>query len=280
MTTSHDTLDCDAVRDLAPSFVTGALEAAEADAVRDHLAGCGDPHLEILEMGEAAIALLELVEPVEPPAGLKGRLMAAAEADLRKGRHPSRFSAAAPVGAQVNATVAPTPPIPFDRPRAVRRPALAWLAVAAAVVVAVTVGGWNLALRGQLAGAEAYRAGVDAALVLAARPGSMTAVLVTTGGESAGIAVVAGDGTVRLALRGLPPTGGTQVYTAWGIAGDGAPAPLADVTVGADGVAVAGGTSPVAQAGMVVALTLEPTGGAISPTLPIVASGVAGTPSG
>ena len=44
-------------------------------------------------------ALLEGVEPVEPPEGLRTRLLAAAEADLREGRHPST----APV----------IPPIPF-----------------------------------------------------------------------------------------------------------------------------------------------------------------------
>jgi hypothetical protein len=108
----------------------------------------------------------------------------------------------------------------------------------------------------------------------------VTAVLATPGGESAGFAVLATDGTVRLALRGLAPTGGTQVYTAWGIAGDAVPVALADVTVGPGGAAVGGGTSPLAEPGMVVALTLEPTGGATSPTLPIVASGVAGDPAG
>lgn len=272
----RDPLDCDAVRDLAPLFVAGALEAPEAAAVREHLTACDDPHLELLELGEAATALLETVEPADPPPALKTRLLAAAEADLREGRHPS--VAAAFAASAGSATAAPV--VAFDHARARRRPALAWLAVAAAVVVALALGGWNLALRGQLADAQAYQAGVDATLALAAQPGSVLAVLATADGASAGFGVVAGDGSVRLALRGLAPTSGTQVYTAWGIAGDAAPVPLADVRVGADGVAVATGSSPVAQPGMVLALTLEPAGGATAPTLPIVASGVAGTPAG
>jgi len=300
MTAPRDPIDCDAVRDLAPLFVTAALEAGDEAAVRDHLAGCDDPHLELIELGEAATALLETVEPVEPPAGLRGRLMAAAEADLWEGRHPSAAPAPAlglaaapdPATATPAPELAPAPqlapaPEPVIRPVSLgrerdrrRRPSLAWLAVAAAVIVAVALGGWNLALRGQLNEAEAYRAGVDAALSLAAQPGSVTAVLVTQAGESAGVGVVGADGTVRLALRGLAPTSGTQVYTAWAIAGDAAPVPLADVRVGAEGTAAASGSSRVATPGMVLALTLEPAGGAQAPTLPIVASGVAGSPPG
>jgi hypothetical protein len=289
MTSRRLALECDAVRDLAPLFVTGALERAEAAAVREHLSACEDPHLELLELGEAATALLETVEPVYPPPALKGRLMAAAAADLREGRHAS--GAPAPGVASVAARLpVPAPgshlepsrvPVSIDHERERRRrPGLAWLAVAAAVIVGLALGGWNVALRGQLADAQAYQAGVDAALLLAARPGSLTAVIVTDGGGSAGFGVVGVDGTVRLALRGLAPTGGTQVYTAWGIAGDAAPVPLADVRVGADGTAAGSGSSPVVVPGMVLALTLEPAGGAQAPTLPIVASGVAGSPPG
>jgi hypothetical protein len=297
------------VRDLAPLFVTGALEDAAADAVRDHLRDCDDPHLELLELGAAATALLETVEPAEPPVALKGRLMAAAEADLREGRHASTAASAdasstrpapdtapapgpapgpAPTAAPVVISApgralpssAPARVVALDRARAARRPSVAWLAVAAAVIIAIALGGWNVALRGQLADAEAYRTGVDAALALASQPGSVAAVLVNQDGGSAGLGVVGADGTVRLALRGLVPTSGTQVYTAWGIAGDAAPVPLGDIRVGAGGTAAATGSSPMAQPGMVLALTLEPVGGAQSPTLPIVASGVAVAPAG
>lgn len=285
MTTDRHPLDRDAVRDLAPLFVAGALEGAEAAAVREHLAACDDPHVELLELGETATALLETVAPAEPPPALKGRIMAAAEADLREGRHPSAPDAAVSGAARrseaasVSAAEPLIQPVSIDRERVRRRrPGPAWLAVAAAVIVAVVLGGWNVALRGQLSDAQAYQAGVDAALSLAARPGSVTAVLVTEGGESAGFGVVGADGLVRLALRGLAPTGGTQVYTAWGIAGDAAPAPLVDIRVGPDGTASASGSSPFATPGMVLALTLEPAGGARTPTFPIVASGVAGSP--
>ena len=46
--TEPRTLTCDEVRDLAPLFVLDALEPDEMAAIRDHLAGCPDAHLELL----------------------------------------------------------------------------------------------------------------------------------------------------------------------------------------------------------------------------------------
>ena len=104
--TDHPNMTCDEVRDLAPLFVTGALDPDEMDAVREHLAGCNDPHGELAELGEAAAALLETAEPAEPPAALKPRLMAAAAADLAEGRHP----ASTPAAQAPTSIAAPVPP--------------------------------------------------------------------------------------------------------------------------------------------------------------------------
>ena len=103
-------LTCDEVRDLAPMFVTGALDPDEMAAVRDHLAGCDDAHAELDELGESAAALLETVEPAEPSASLKPRLLAAAQADLDAGRHPSQAGAASAAVAGPTAAAAPTAP--------------------------------------------------------------------------------------------------------------------------------------------------------------------------
>ncbi len=82
--TDRPNLTCDEVRDLAPLFVTGALDEDEMDAVREHIADCDDQHVEIAELGEAATALLESAEPAEPP----GRAQAAPHG--RRGRRPGR----------------------------------------------------------------------------------------------------------------------------------------------------------------------------------------------
>ena len=75
-------LSCDEVRELAAAYVLDALEADEAAAVRSHLDAHPDGHPEIAELGAVIPALAEVVPIVEPPDSLKGRIMAAAAADL------------------------------------------------------------------------------------------------------------------------------------------------------------------------------------------------------
>ena len=123
--TDRPNLTCDEVRDLAPLFVTGALDEDEMDAVREHIADCDDQHVEIAELGEAATALLESAEPAEPPAALKPRLMAAAAADLAEGRHPASTPASSePVSVPVpmpSPALAPNV-VSLDDARSRRRP--------------------------------------------------------------------------------------------------------------------------------------------------------------
>jgi anti-sigma-K factor RskA len=83
-----------------------------------------------------------------------------------------------------------------------------------------------------------------------------------------------------MALQDLAPTSGNEVYEGWAIVGDTAPVPLGGFTVGEGGTGRLDGTGPPAQPGMTVALTREPGSGATTPTLPILAAGTAGAPSG
>src|SRR5262249_14914549 len=151
----------------------------------------------------------------------------------------------------------------------------ATLGAAAAILLAVVLGGYAFVLRGQLGDEAAYRQAVDQALQLAAQPGSATAVIAGTDGTSAGLGVIAADGRVELAMRGLSPTTGREVYTAWAIGADGTPRSLGDFEVGGTGTGVASGTSPVTGAGTVLAITREPQPGATAPAGPVVAAGSA-----
>ena len=288
--TTRPTLTCDEVRDLAPLFAADALEADEMAAVREHLAACSEAHEEVLAFGEAAAALLETVEPVAPPPALKARLMAAAAADLESGAHPAAPTAIERVTVSSAPVAAPTAPVASDSPvpqpvdlaseRARRRSRAGWLVAVAAVIGVIALGGWNIALRQDLTAAQAYGQGVDQALDLATQPGSVTAILASEDGSSSGLAVIGADGTTRIAVRGLAPTSGSQVYTAWAIEGDAAPVALGDFTVGADGLATATVTSPTSNPGAVVALTLEPVPGATAPAGPVVAAGTTRDPAG
>jgi anti-sigma-K factor RskA len=269
-------LRCADAEDLAAGFVLGALEPAEAEAVRAHLAACPEPHPEFAELGSVVPALLETVEPALPPAALKGRILAAA-ADTRQDAVETALAGTRPAAATARAT---------DDQRGgwaslFRRPVRVGVAVAA-VVAAVALGAWNLTLRSDIDGLTAYREAVAAVLDQAAQPGARLAVLSSAGAPGpTGLAVVSDTGaTVSLVMRDLPPTGGREVYEAWLIAGENAPVPIGSFTVGADGAATFTATAPPSgdQAVLTVALTREPGPGATTPTLPIIAAGAARQP--
>ena len=78
-------LTCDDVREMAGSFVLGALPDAEAAAVRAHLASCADAHAEIAELGSVLPVLDASVPHVEPPAGTEG-----SDPGGGRGRTPAR----------------------------------------------------------------------------------------------------------------------------------------------------------------------------------------------
>lgn len=281
------TLTCDEVREMAGAFVLGALDPAEEAAVRAHLATCDDAHEEIAELGGVLPALAESVPVVEPPAGLKARIMAAAAADLEE-----RSAGVATTGATMTtgatstagaetAAAEPTP-IPTASGRTARRarPSTGtWILRIAAVVAIVGLAGWNLLLQNQLNATQAYQRSVAAVLDVAAQPGSLTAILEPADGTGSGLAAVGADGKVALAARDLAPTSGSTVYTTWAIGGDGVPLALGDFTVGSDGTGTFEAAAPALAAGTVIALTREPTPGMTAPTGPVVSKGVATGPA-
>ena len=146
----------------------------------------------------------------------------------------------------------------------------------AAVLAIVVLGGWNVLLQGQLTDARTHEQSVAAVLDVAGQDGSRTAVLTANGAAGpSGLAAISAGGDVTLAMRDLPATAGGQVYEAWVIGTDGVPAPLGSFQVGPTGTAFFTGDGLPAEAGIVLALTLEPAPGATIPTQPIVSFGTA-----
>lgn len=274
-----DALTCDDVRELAGAFVLDALTPDEAAAVRAHLSTCPDAHAEIAELASALPILDATVPVVEPPADLKGRVLAAAAADLVASTVVAAPPAPIPFPAATSATptAAKSDVTSATQTRGTSR--ATWVLRIAAVLVIGVLAGWNLLLQAQLGSAERYQQDVATVIGVAGQPGSLTALLTAEGdGGPAGIAAVSATGDVSLAMHDLDPTSGAEVYEAWVIGSDGVPVPLGSFLVGSAGTAFFEGGGLPAEAGIVLAVTREPGQGATSPTLPIVSSGTASTP--
>jgi anti-sigma factor RsiW len=262
--------------ELAAAYVLGALEPSEEAAVRDHLATCELEHPEFAELGGVVPALLEDVELVEPPAGLRDRIMAAAAADL------AERTRTAPAAERTSPSPSADRTQPIAFPSADQRElrlrarirAFDWAVRIAAVVAIVVAGAWGLGLQSQLDAARQYNQQVAAVIKAAGEAGAQTVILKPGENQTAnGIAAIRSDGSVVLAMRDLKPTSGTQVYETWVISGDNAPVPVGGFAVGSNGQAAFTTRPSPAPPGATIALTLEAQAGAKTPTLPIVSLG-------
>jgi len=136
--------------------------------------------------------------------------------------------------------------------------------VCAAIVL---LGAWNLSLQGQLNAAQTYQQQVASVLDAASQPGALTAVLSAPSGQGPnGIAAVTSDGQMRIAMRDLAPTAGDEVYEAWMILPNTAPAPVGGFTVGSNGSGFIEAGGVPAEPGLVLALTREPRPGMTAPS--------------
>lgn len=82
-------------RDDVGAYLLGALSELEHQAFERHLAGCGECQEEVERLRPAADTLPGSVVQLEPPPGLKTRLMAEVEGDVRaerraRGERPAR----------------------------------------------------------------------------------------------------------------------------------------------------------------------------------------------
>jgi hypothetical protein len=213
-------------------------------------------------------ALDAAVPLMEPPTGLRDRIMAAAAADLDARRQadlpPVVVSEQPAQRDHVAAPAAAAEPIPIGRSRERR---WTWVAGIAAVLAFVLLGAWNLSLQGQLDAAKGYQAQVASVLDAASQPGALTAVLSAPSGQGPnGIAAVTSDGKMRIAMRDLAPTAGDEVYETWMILPNTAPAPVGGFTVGANGSGFIEAGGVPAQPGLVLAVTREPRPGMTAPS--------------
>ena len=229
------------IHELTPGYALDALDPEERSAYEAHLGGCESCQRELASFWETTEALAIAASGPAPSPALRERILAEARAE-------------------------PQVVVPLELARS-RRTAPVLAAVAAvAAVVALAVGLWATSLSSDLDEARAALEREQAAAAVLADPDARTVALQ----EGAGRLVVGSDGRAVLVLDELDPAPSGKTYEMWIVAG-GTPA-RAGLFPGRDGIDVVA-LDGVVDGGDVVAVTVEPKGGADQPTTdPIVAS--------
>jgi hypothetical protein len=222
------------------AYMLGALERGEAAELESHAAGCERCQAEMRWLTPAIDALPERVERLDPPAGLRARVLAEAKAE--GGRAGARGEGRAELG--------------------LRERASAWLrrlgsgpmglrpvvGVAAAVLVVAAVAGFAIG------GGIGSDGGGEATTFSSGRPPGVTAEMISEDG----------GGTLHLAnVKRLPSD---RVLEAW-VQRDGEIEPVEALFV-PDREGRASTELPDMDGVEVVMVTTEPTGGSESPTSP------------
>ena len=135
--------DCDQFRDASVELALGILDGRERAEALVHLEHCPACHRELLLMGDLADRLIELTPGAEPPAGFETRVLASLASQSRspESRSPeSRPPHGRPPRGRLLSGRSPQGRSPWRSVKVAL--------VAAALAVAVGVGGWALGRQG------------------------------------------------------------------------------------------------------------------------------------
>ncbi|MGH2392259.1 MAG: anti-sigma factor [Candidatus Limnocylindria bacterium] len=220
MTSSRqEAMDCARVDELAGATALGALDPDEARAITQHLATCGQPHIELREPLGAGAVLAATLEPMTPDPALRERVMASVAATPQAHR----------------AAIAP----PGDSAPSIPRSRLDWSSVGlwrglagAAAVVIIVLGGWNIGLRQQMAVQDAALSTI-ADIVIGANPAYSV-----TGVAGSGYVIDSDGPGATFVVAGLEelPTG--EIYELWLLDAAGTPLAVGTIEVADPGLAV------------------------------------------
>jgi len=225
------------LHELSAGYALDALEPEERDAFERHLAGCPECQEDLASFWEVAGALAVAADSAAPSLELRDRILSDVRAEKQ--------------------TV-----VSLDSRRRVS-PVLA-AATAVAAAVAIGLGIYTVSLSNDLDSTRsALTAQESAAAILADSSATSVALQSGTG------RLVVGDGAAVLVLRDLPAAPAGKTYQAW-IVDDQTPVSAGTFESTNDNAVV-----PITQTvpdGAVVAVTIEQSGGASSPTLPPLAA--------
>lgn len=219
------------IHELAAAYALNALEDEDRREFERHLEECPTCREGLPGLEDTAAALALAVEPIAPPAELRGRILTAARA-----------------GGEV---------VPFPR----RVVPLVAAVAAVAACAAIGFGIWATTLRGDLSRQREARAADEAALAVLADPAARRVPL---SGRS-GVLAVRPDGTAALAVNALGRAPSGKTFEAWVIRGKSPPQPAGVFGGRGDRPTLVVLRRPVSK-GVTVAVTVERGGGVSSPT--------------
>ena len=182
-------LTCAEVDELAGLYVLDALESGEMEAVREHLASCSNPHAAFSEVGGVVPALFETSSRSTRPPELRARVLACRGRGAGCPRPAGDHAGAAacrprderPVPAGSATQVRRRQDAPFvsgtTPARRIARSPWQTVLAAAAVLLIVVLGGWNLLLQDRAGTAETRVAILRDAIAASTDPTSQVALL-------------------------------------------------------------------------------------------------------
>lgn len=247
--------DLDSPHDLVGAYVLDALSPEEQRVFEAHLRTCPSCRQEVAQLRPVVDVLPLALDAVEPPAELGARIIAAARADVPGGRPAVLLGGG-------------TPPS-----QARTWGTSVWLSAAAAVLI-VALGLWNLRLQSQMHNmqtADAFRQDVLSAVARGATV-SPVAGTPTMPGATAALVQPRGNAPAYLIVRGMPPPPAGKVYEMWFMR-SGKAYPAGTFGTGGTGTSVFQLSGP-ATGSALAAVTMEPgPSGGPTPTGPKVLIG-------
>lgn len=250
--------------ELLPDYAIGALDGEELERVSRHLEECASCRRELQQL----LALVGVLADVAPPRGAtRDRLLARARSQEPPGRTaPPPDAEPLPVRA-LPAERSPATGPEARRPTPWPRPALVG-ALAAAAVLLVAIGVWNLRPNNESSDRDAIAAIVAGATAHPLTDGQLSPP------ASGVLFTAADDDRAALVAEGLPPLPADQRYQIWLFADDG------ERTSGGLFAADPGGRAEVVidppqplAAYAAVAVSAEPAAGSQAPTSPLALGG-------
>lgn len=226
------------LHELSAGYALDALEPEERDAFERHLAGCPACQEELAAFWEVAAALAVAADSPAPSPELRDRILADARAEKQTVVSLDSRRRASPVLAAVTAVAA---------------------------AVAIGLGIYAVSLSNDLDSTRSALTAQENAAALLADP-SATSVALQSG---TGRLVVGSKGDAVLVLNDLPAAPAGKTYQAWIVEGQ---LPISAGIFESTGDRAVVPIPQAVPAGAVVAVTVEESGGASSPTLPPLAA--------